>query len=110
MKCQKSCGPHLGKLIHQLPRVVTFAYYLHFRHVISYWKGIIKDVHFGGPIMPLAIFEELDPEKPSFRPSKWPQMLKLLKIVNCQNCQKTILSQLENMGGHQYPSGSILPP
>jgi hypothetical protein len=50
--------------------------------VISYWKGIIKDIHFGGPIMPLAIIEELDPKKPSFRPSKWPQMLKLLKIAN----------------------------
>jgi hypothetical protein len=32
---------------------------------------------------------------------------KLLKIVNYQNCQKTILSQLENMGGHRYPPGSL---
>jgi hypothetical protein len=31
--------------------------------------------------MPLAIIEELDPEKPSLRPSKWPRKLKLLKIV-----------------------------
>jgi hypothetical protein len=49
--------------------------------------------------------EEIDPEKPSFRPSKWPQKLKLLKIVNCQNCQKTVLSQLEKVGGHRYPYG-----
>jgi hypothetical protein len=47
-----------------------------------------------------TIIEKLDPEKPSFRPSKWPRKLKLLKIVNCQNCQKTFLSQLEKVGGH----------
>jgi hypothetical protein len=110
MKRQKSCGPRLGKLVHQLPGVVTFAYDLRFRRVIARWKGIIEEIHFGGSIMPLAIIEDLDPEKPSFRPSKWPRKLKLLKIVNCQNCQKTVLSQLEKVGGHRYPSGSILPP
>jgi hypothetical protein len=35
---------------------------------------------------------------------------KLLKIVNYQNCQKVVLSQLEKVGGHRYPPGSILPP
>jgi hypothetical protein len=100
MKRQKSCGPCLGKLVHQLPEVVTFAYDLYFRRVIACWKGIIEGIHFGGSIMLLAIIEELYPEKPSFRPSKWPQKLKLLKIVNCQNCQKTVLSQLEKVGGH----------
>jgi hypothetical protein len=100
MKRQKSCGPHLGKLVHQLPWVVTFAYDLRFRCVIAHWKGIIKEIHFGGLIMPLEIIEELDPEKHSFRPSKWPRKLKLLKIVNCQNCQKTVLSQLEKVGDH----------
>jgi hypothetical protein len=54
----------------------------------------------GASIIPLDIIEELDTEKPSFRPSKWPQKLKLLKIVNCQNCQKIVLSQLEKVGGH----------
>jgi hypothetical protein len=57
--------------------------------------------------MPLDIIKELDPKKTSFRPSKWPRKLKLLKIVNCQNCQKTVLSQLEKVGGHRYPSGSL---
>jgi hypothetical protein len=56
--------------------------------------------------MLLDIIEEFDPKKPSFRPSKWPRKLKLLKIVNCQNYQKTVLSQLEKVGGHRYPSGS----
>jgi hypothetical protein len=64
-----SCGPHLGKLVHQLPRVVTFAYDIRFRCVIACWKGIIKEIHFGGSIMPSDIIEELDPEKPLFRPS-----------------------------------------
>jgi hypothetical protein len=52
MKLQKSCGPRLGKLVHQLPGVVTFAYDLRFRHVIARWKGIVEEIHFGGSIMP----------------------------------------------------------
>jgi hypothetical protein len=78
--------------------------------MIAYWKGIIEEIHFGGSIGPLVIIEKIDPEKPSFRPSKWPRKLKLLKIVNFQNCQKTVLSQLEEVGDHRYPPGSILPP
>jgi hypothetical protein len=42
MKHQKSCGPRLGKLVHQLPGVVTFAYDLCFRHTIAHWKGITE--------------------------------------------------------------------
>jgi hypothetical protein len=104
---QKSCGPRLGKLVHQLPGVVTFAYDLRFRRVIARWKGIVEEIHFGGSIMTLDIIEHLHLKKPSFRPSKWPQKLNLLKIVNCQNCQRTILSQSEKVGGHQYPPGSF---
>jgi hypothetical protein len=106
MKRQKSCGSRLCKLVHQLPGVVAFAYDLRFRRVIARWKGIIEDIHFGGSIMPLDIIEDLYREKPSFRPSKWPRKLKLLKIVNCQNCRKTVLSLLEKRGGHRYPYGS----
>jgi hypothetical protein len=79
MKRQKSCGPRLGKLVHQLPGVVTFAYDLCFRRVIARWKGIIKEIHFGGSIMPLDIIENLYLKKPSFRPSKWPRKLKPAK-------------------------------
>jgi hypothetical protein len=110
MKRQNSCGPHLGKLVHQLPGVVTFAYDLRFRRVIDRWKGITEKINFGGSFIPLDIIEEIYPKKPSFRPSKWPLKLKLLKIVNCQNCQKIVLSQLEKVGGKRYPLGSILPP
>jgi hypothetical protein len=79
MKRQKSCGPRLGKLVHQLPGVVTFAYDLRFRRVIARWKGIIEEIHFGGSIMPSAIIENLNLKKPSFRPSKWPRKLKPAK-------------------------------
>ena len=79
MKRQKSCGPRLGKLVHQLPGVVTFAYDLRFRRVIARWKGIVEEIHFGASIMPSAIIENLDLEKPSFRPSKWPRKLKPAK-------------------------------
>jgi hypothetical protein len=103
MKRQKSCGPCLDKLVHQLPGVVTFAYDLRFRCMIAHWKGTVKEIHFGGSIIPLVIIENIYPKKPSFRPSKWPRKLKLLKIVNCQNCQKVVLSQLEKVGGHRYP-------
>ena len=42
MKHQKSCGLRLGKLVHQLPGVVTFAYDLHFRRTTTHWKGIAE--------------------------------------------------------------------
>jgi hypothetical protein len=47
--------------------------------VIAHWKGIIEEIHFGGSIMPLTIIENLDLEKPSFGPSKWPRKLKPAK-------------------------------
>ena len=65
MKRQKSCGPRLGKLVHQLLGVVTFAYDLRFRRVIARWKGIIEDIYFGGSTTPSTILEKLDPKKPS---------------------------------------------
>jgi hypothetical protein len=40
MKRQKSCGPHLGKLVHQLPGVVTFAYDLRLGNTIARWKDL----------------------------------------------------------------------
>jgi hypothetical protein len=107
MKHQKSCGPCLGKLVHQLPGVITFAYDLCFRHMIAHCKVIVEEINFCGSIMPSYIIEKINPKKHSFRPSKWTRKLKLLKIVNCQNCQKTVLSQLEKVGGHRYPPRSF---
>ena len=79
MKHQKSYGPHLGKLVHQLLGIVTFAYDLRFRNMIAHWKGTVEEINFGGSIMPLAIIENIDLKKPSFRPSKWPRKLKPAK-------------------------------
>jgi hypothetical protein len=59
MKHQNSCGPRLGKLVHQLPGVVTFAYDLRFRCMIARRKGIIEEIHFGGSMIPLAIIVNL---------------------------------------------------
>jgi hypothetical protein len=43
MKRQKSCGPRLGKSVHQLPGVVTFAYDLRFRRMIAHWKYLSEE-------------------------------------------------------------------
>ena len=79
MKRQNSRGPHLGKLVYQLPGVVTFASDLRFRRVIARLKGIVEEINFGFSIMPSFIIGNLDIEKPSFRPSKWPRKLKRAK-------------------------------
>jgi hypothetical protein len=79
MKHQKSCGPRLGKLVHQLLGVVTFAYDLRFRRMIARWKGIVEEIHFGASIRAFGYIEKLNPEKPSFRPSKWSRKLKTAK-------------------------------
>jgi hypothetical protein len=82
MKCQKSCGPHLCKLVHQLPEVVTFAYDLRFRCMIAHWKGIVEEIH---SKIPSTIIENLVLEKNSFGPSKWPQKLKTAKNSKLPN-------------------------
>jgi hypothetical protein len=79
MKRQNSCGLYLGKLVHQLPEVETFAYDLRFRRMIVHWKGIVEKIHFGGSIMSLSVIEKLDPKKPLFRHTKWPRKLKAAK-------------------------------
>jgi hypothetical protein len=110
MKRQKSCGPRLGKLVHQLPGVVTFAYDLRFRRVIARWKGIVEEIHFGGSIMPLAIIENLDLEKTSFRPSKWPRKLKPAKNSKLPKWPENCFEPFGKGGWPRYPPGSILPP
>ena len=69
----------MGSLVYQLLEGITLADDLCLGRMITRWKGIIEDIHFGGSIMPLAIIEILNLEKPSFGPSKWPQKLKPAK-------------------------------
>jgi hypothetical protein len=109
MKRQKSCGPRLGKLVHQLPRVITLAYDLRFRCVIARWKGIIEEIHFGGSIMPLAIIENLYLEKTSFGPSKWPRKLKTAKNSKLPNLQENCFEPVRK-GGWPPISTWINPP
>jgi hypothetical protein len=90
----------LGKLVHQLLGVVIFAYDLRFRRIIARWKGIIEEIHFGGSIIPLAIIEDIDLEKPSFRPSKWPRKLKLAKN---SKLPKLLESCFEPVGKSGWP-------
>jgi hypothetical protein len=49
--------------------------------MIACWKGIITDIHFEGSIMPLSIIEKLNPKKPLYRPSKWPQKFTTTKNI-----------------------------
>jgi hypothetical protein len=98
MKHQKSCGPHLGKLVHQLSDIITFAYDLRFRRMIAHWKGIVKEIHFGGSIMPSIIIEKLNLEKPSFRPSKWPRKLKPAKNSKLPKLPENCFEEVEKGG------------
>ena len=89
MKHQKSCGPRLGKLVHQLPGVVTFAYDLHFRRMIARWKDLSEAYNARDKMASLdAILRHQHTQKKSFRASKWTRKFrtqkKLLKIVNCR--------------------------
>jgi hypothetical protein len=47
--------------------------------VIAHWKGIVEEIHFRGSKNYLVIIENLNLEKPSFGPSKWPRKLKPAK-------------------------------
>jgi hypothetical protein len=79
MKRQKSCGPHLGKLVHQLPGVVTFAYDLRFRRMIARWKDISEEYKFWVRNMIYDPCCSPFSQKKSFRASKWPRKLKTAK-------------------------------
>jgi hypothetical protein len=72
--------------------------------VISRWKGIIEEIHFGGSIMPLAIIEELDTEKPSFRRLKM-----ALEVKTAKNSKLPKLSKncFEPVGKGGWPPISI---
>ena len=83
MKRQKSHGPHLGKLVHQLLEVVTFVYDIHFRSMIARWKGIVEERYL---------------EKPSFRPSKCPWKLKPAKNSKLPKFSKNYFERVEKGG------------
>jgi hypothetical protein len=87
MKCQKSCGPHWGKLVHQLLGVVNFAYDLRFRRTIARWKGIIEKNDF--ILAQVSVFlihvGPKSPKKHCLGPQNNPKSLEPEKLP--KNCQ-----------------------
>ena len=74
--------------------------------MIAHWKGIVEEIHFGGSkCLRLSLRTSIS-KKIHLGPQNGPGSENLLKIVNCQNGQKIVLSHLENVGGPRYPPGS----
>jgi hypothetical protein len=110
MKHQKSCGPHWGKLVHQLPRVVTFAYDLCLGRMIAHWKGIEEELHFRGLNKILwKYLRFLIEKKSSFGPSKWPQKFMNRKTAKNSKLPKKCF-ELVGKGGWPPRSSWINPP
>jgi hypothetical protein len=90
MKRQKSCGPHLGKLVHQPPGVVTFSYDLRFRCMIAHWKGIVKEIHFRVNIKGTSIFQTFFPKKCHFEPQNNSENFRTQKIAKNSKLPKLL--------------------
>ena len=113
-------GLVLGKLVHQLPGVVTLAYDLRLTCTIPLQKDLFKEYKFGKrTINPWAHVAPSFPKKRGLGPqngfgSSGPK--KLLKIVNCAIIKETeklketiVVVQVEQVGGHKHPPGSLFP-
>jgi hypothetical protein len=102
--------PVLGSLVYQLPRGITLAYDLCLGHMIARWKGIIEDIHFGGSIKSFGyIIEVIDPEKTSFRPSKWPRKFRNQKTAKNSKLPENYFEPV-GIGGWPPISTWINPP
>jgi hypothetical protein len=66
--------------------------------MIVRWKGIVKEINFGGPFMPAIIIDNLYLEKTSFRPSKWPRKLKPAKNSKLPKFPENIFEPVEKGG------------
>ena len=62
----------MGKLVPQLPEVVTFAYELCFRHMIAHWKGIFDSYTLYHQNLTMSIVSLWQSKKTLFRASKHP--------------------------------------
>jgi hypothetical protein len=91
MKRQKSCGPRLGKSVHQLPGVITFAYDLRFKRMIAHWKDLSED------------YNHNIPQKTSFRASKWLQKFRTRKTAKNNKLSKLLESCFEPAGKGGWP-------
>jgi hypothetical protein len=59
---------------------------------------MIEEIHFGVSIMPSTIIENLNLEKPSFGPAKWPRKLKLAKINKLPKLPESCFGQVGKAG------------
>jgi hypothetical protein len=98
MKCQKSCGPRLGKSVHQPPGVVTFAYDLRFRHMIVHWKDLSEEYNSCTKFCNCNI-----PQKTSFRASKWLRKFRTRKTAKNSKLPKLPESCFEPYGKCGWP-------
>ena len=64
-------GP-MGKLVPQLPRVVTFAYDLRFRRMIARWKGLFDNYTLCRQTLTPSTVWRWKAKKTFFRAPKWP--------------------------------------
>ena len=64
-------GPRLGKLVHQLPGVVTLAYDLRLTRMIARWKDLSEEYDEKDDFFHKIIGGARFPKKTSFMASKW---------------------------------------
>jgi hypothetical protein len=106
MKRQKSCGPRLGKLVHQLPRVVTFAYDLHFRRMIAHWKDLSEEYNSCTKFQDEILNHNI-PQKTSFRASKRLWKFRTRKTAKNSKLPKLLESCFELDGKGGWPPSWI---
>ena len=84
---QKSRGPRWSKLVHQLPKVITFAYNIRFSNMISRWKGIFEKYTLCHQNLTSTIFLLWQDKKTLFRAPKRPS--KYIKMYCHENFQNS---------------------
>ena len=90
----------MGKLVPQLPMVVTFSYELRFRHVIARWKVISQNYTFHHQTLTLSIFQLCKTKKHCLGLQNNPE-----STIRCVDMKTYKIIQLDQVRGHQYPLG-----
>ena len=91
---RQNYGPRLGKLVFQLPRDVTLAYYLRLTHMVHHYKDLSDDYNFFHKYPfrnRMIFFGGAMPKKHRLGPQNSSRSLgpeKLLKIVSCAETEK----------------------
>jgi hypothetical protein len=80
----------MGKLVPQLPGVVTFSYDLCFRDVIAHWKGILEEYMLCSQTLTLLQFDCGKPKNLLFRAQNRPG-----STERCADMKNSKISQLD---------------